>query len=157
MYRIFRGSNGIVDAINKISNGASLPYNYQTKTFNESHPLVIELRQWEQETGTPLDLSDHPPDPVPPPELNWSELLNAMNNAALFTRIYASSTSNLQTNSAFGFLMFCLTSLHNPDNLQLALTDLQTHIQPAFSEGEIDFVNQALLNNNFTFQLNINN
>lgn len=61
MYKMFYDSNGRVDAINRESDGASLPYNSQSKTFDETHPLVLELRQWEQNSGTPLDLSDRTP------------------------------------------------------------------------------------------------
>ena len=65
-YRIFRDNYGVVNAVNRIWDGASLAYNWQTKEFDETDPLTIELRQWEQENGA-LDLSDFPPDPQPEP------------------------------------------------------------------------------------------
>lgn len=156
MYRVFRTSLGVVDAINRLSDGSSLPYNAQSKTFNESHPLTIELRQWEQDRGTPLDLSDHPPDVVPPPEPNWSELLNNIRDSGLITRFYASAKENLGANASFTLLINCLVGLYDVASLELALTDLQVYIQPVFSEGEIDFLNQSLSTNDFPFQLTYN-
>jgi hypothetical protein len=61
---IFRNNLGQVDSVNRIFDGASLPFNYQNKTFDESDPLVIELRQWESQNGA-LDLGDIPPEPEP--------------------------------------------------------------------------------------------
>jgi hypothetical protein len=63
-YLIFRNNLGQVDSVNRIFDGASLPFNYQNKTFDESDPLVIELRQWESQNGA-LDLGDIPPEPEP--------------------------------------------------------------------------------------------
>ncbi len=51
-YRIFRNRQGLVDAINRTSDGVTVPI------WDESDPLTIELRQWELENGA-LDLSDH--------------------------------------------------------------------------------------------------
>jgi hypothetical protein len=62
MYKIFRNILGHVDAINDI-HGASLPYDPITKTFDESNPLTISLRQYEAINGA-LDLSDHPVAPL---------------------------------------------------------------------------------------------
>jgi hypothetical protein len=66
MYKIFRNSFGIVDAVNR-DDGASLAFDPMTQTFDELHPLTIELREWEKEHGA-LDLSIQPP---PPPPLEW--------------------------------------------------------------------------------------
>ncbi|MGL4623250.1 MAG: hypothetical protein ACRCZS_30080 [Chroococcidiopsis sp.] len=66
MYRIFRNDLGIVDAIN-LDDGASLPYNPITKSFDESDPLTIALRSWEQEHGE-LDLSDRESEPIIEPQ-----------------------------------------------------------------------------------------
>lgn len=43
------------------SDGAALPYNLETKEFDEFSELVIELREWEA-VNAPLDLSNKPPD-----------------------------------------------------------------------------------------------
>lgn len=64
MYIVYRNNLGQVDAVNRASDGASLPYNPQTKEFDELDPMVVELRSWEQENGA-LDLSDHPTDSDP--------------------------------------------------------------------------------------------
>lgn len=64
MYKFFYTNQGVLDAIASPS-GASLPFNSQTKTFDESHPLTVELRAWEQKNGA-LDLSDRAPEPIPP-------------------------------------------------------------------------------------------
>lgn len=61
-YKIFRNDLGVVDAI-ATTQGASLLFDPQTKTFDESDPLTIELREWEAENGA-LDLGDHPVDPL---------------------------------------------------------------------------------------------
>lgn len=61
MYRLFYNNLGQLDAIASPS-GASLLFNPQTKTFDEAHPLTVELRAWEQENGA-LDLSDREPEP----------------------------------------------------------------------------------------------
>lgn len=58
MYRFFYNNEGKLDAINQ-EDGASLPYNPQTKTFDESHPLTQKLREWETTNGT-IDLKDLP-------------------------------------------------------------------------------------------------
>ncbi len=58
MYRIFYNQLGQVSAINRIPDGASIPWK------NESDPLTIELIEWEKENGK-LDLSDREPEPVP--------------------------------------------------------------------------------------------
>lgn len=55
MYKLFYNDLGKVDSINRQFDGASLPFDSATKTFDESHPLVIELREWEQKNGQ-LDL-----------------------------------------------------------------------------------------------------
>jgi hypothetical protein len=62
MYTIYRNNLGQVDAINALS-GSSLVFDPLTKTFDESHPNTIALREWEKENGT-LDLSDRPVDPI---------------------------------------------------------------------------------------------
>lgn len=157
MYRVFRTQEGTVDAVNRMSDGASLPYSYQSKSFNESHPLVIELRQWEQQTGTSLDVSDHPPAILPPPEPNWSEFLNSIRYAGLATRFYASAKDSLVVNTAFTLLIDCLTGLYDIDGFQTAFIDLQNYVQPPFSEGEVNYMNQALSDNDFPFQLTFNN
>jgi hypothetical protein len=53
VFRIFRNSIGVVDAVNN-ARGESLPL---PLSDYEDDPLVIELREWEQENGK-LDLSD---------------------------------------------------------------------------------------------------
>ncbi len=57
MYKLFYNQFGEVDAINRTTDGATIPWNNQTQAFDEEHPLVIELRQWEAE-NEPLDLSN---------------------------------------------------------------------------------------------------
>lgn len=59
-YVVFRDNRGVVDAVNRESDGASLPYYPETKTFDEEHPLVIEMREWLAD-GNILDLSDRSP------------------------------------------------------------------------------------------------
>ena len=57
MYKIFYDRNGKVSSVHRESDGAQLAFNPETKIFNETDPLVIELRGWEAENGE-LDLSD---------------------------------------------------------------------------------------------------
>lgn len=61
-YKIFRNDLGVVDAI-ATTQGASLLFDPETKTFDENDVLTIELRSWEAENGK-LDLSDRQPDPL---------------------------------------------------------------------------------------------
>lgn len=61
MYKIFYNDLGVVDAVNSLD-GATLPYDTTDKTFDESDPLTIALRSWEQVNGK-LDLSDRPVEP----------------------------------------------------------------------------------------------
>lgn len=62
MYKLSYTTQGILDAINRESDGVSLPFYPATKTFDELDPLVVELRQWEASHEV-LDLSDREPDP----------------------------------------------------------------------------------------------
>ena len=55
-YRIFRNSLGVVDALNRSPDGATVPI------WDEGDPLTIELRQWEKINGV-LDLSAHAVEP----------------------------------------------------------------------------------------------
>lgn len=56
-YQVFRNSEGIVDAVNRISDGVSLPWNYITQSMDdETNELVVELRRWEAQNH-PIDLS----------------------------------------------------------------------------------------------------
>lgn len=61
-YKLFYNDQGILDAINDPL-GSSLLFDPATKTFEESDPLTIALRSWEQENGE-LDLSDRLVDPL---------------------------------------------------------------------------------------------
>lgn len=60
-YRIFYNDLGVVDAVNS-PDGDSLPFDSLTKTFDETDPLTIALREWEASKGA-LDLSDRPIEP----------------------------------------------------------------------------------------------
>lgn len=65
-YRVYRDNLGVVNAVNRISDGASLLYYPRTREFDELHPMTVELREWEEKVGEPLDLTDHEPDQPPP-------------------------------------------------------------------------------------------
>lgn len=67
MYTIYRNNLGQVDAINIQSTGESLTFDPLTKTLDETDPLTIALRSWEQENGK-LDLSDRA-EAEPEPEI----------------------------------------------------------------------------------------
>ena len=60
-YLISRDQLGQAIAINRQSDGASLLFDPDNKTFVEDHFLTKELREWETKNGL-LDLSDVPPD-----------------------------------------------------------------------------------------------
>lgn len=60
-YRINRDNSGRVALVHRID-GVLLPFNTETQTFDESHPLTQELRAWEAIHGK-LDLSDAEPEP----------------------------------------------------------------------------------------------
>ncbi len=45
MYHIFRDESGVVDAVNRKSDGKSVPW------LEPKHPLTIELREWEKVNG----------------------------------------------------------------------------------------------------------
>lgn len=62
MYKVFRDNLGAVRAINS-PEGNGLPYDPNTKSFDEAHPLTIALREWEAENGV-LDLSTRPVEPL---------------------------------------------------------------------------------------------
>lgn len=67
-YKIFRNSEGKVDALNRELDGATVPF------WDETHELTIELRQWEAENGA-LDLNDTQPDPTPlVKSINWDQI-----------------------------------------------------------------------------------
>jgi hypothetical protein len=86
MYKIFHNNLGKPDAINRLSDGASLPFNSATKTFDESHPLTVELRAWEAIHGA-LDLSDRPPEPLPPPPPDWRAFRLALMGDIAYNRM----------------------------------------------------------------------
>ena len=71
-YKIYYDSFGNPSMIIRESDGAALPYNLETRKFDESSDLVIELRQWESANQL-LDLSNKPPD---------TDLVNAKLTAA---------------------------------------------------------------------------
>jgi hypothetical protein len=72
-YRYFRNSLGQIDAINRVSDGATVP------TWDLEHPLTIEYQTWLAENPEfAADLGDRPdlaydPFPVQP---NWDEFFD---------------------------------------------------------------------------------
>lgn len=59
-YTVFRNGLGKVDAVNRDSDGATVPI------WDEADPLTVDLREWEAVNGA-LDLSDRPPPPKEKP------------------------------------------------------------------------------------------
>lgn len=62
IYRQEWNIEGLLVAIYKDATGQQLYFYPNTKTFDENHPLTIELRENEDLYGV-LDLSDKPPEP----------------------------------------------------------------------------------------------
>lgn len=62
IYRREWNIEGLLVAIYKDATGQQLYFYPNTKTFDETHPLTIELRENEALYGV-LDLSDKPPEP----------------------------------------------------------------------------------------------
>lgn len=52
MYQLFRNSDGKIDAVNRISDGVSVPF------WDSSHPLTKELKEWE--LLNPINWNDMP-------------------------------------------------------------------------------------------------
>ncbi len=75
-YQIFRNNLGRVDAVNRTSDGATVPIG------DETDALTIELREWEAINGT-LDLSDYPSAPMPEPPLNYLGFRNGLFTEAI--------------------------------------------------------------------------
>lgn len=60
LYAKYYSKEGKLTTINLAATGESLPFNFESKIFNESNPLVIQLRQNEAQYGQ-LSLSDRAP------------------------------------------------------------------------------------------------
>jgi hypothetical protein len=69
---------------------ARLPFNPTNKTFSESDPLTIQLRQWEATNGA-INLSDRAPSPQTP-DLDWKQFRRTMWPNAGFRRMVKDST-----------------------------------------------------------------
>lgn len=52
MFHLIYSPENKVEAVEK--SGAKLPFNPAAKTFDEAHPLVVELRKWESENNIDL-------------------------------------------------------------------------------------------------------
>ncbi|MGL5876232.1 MAG: hypothetical protein ACRC2V_00360 [Xenococcaceae cyanobacterium] len=66
MFETVHNALGRLESIYVTQDGIKFPlsFNPVDKTFDESHPRTIALREWEKENGS-LDLSDRLPEPVP--------------------------------------------------------------------------------------------
>jgi hypothetical protein len=90
MYRVFRTDSGKVDAINRIEDGATVPF------WDEADPLTIEFRTWVVEHPE-FDISDHepPPTPEPTPQPDWSQFRSRLSIHAAILRIVQADPRNL--------------------------------------------------------------
>lgn len=57
-YTVFRNSNGEVDAINRVEDGATVPF------WDAEDPLTQEFEEW-RSNNPDFDTSNHPPEPKP--------------------------------------------------------------------------------------------
>jgi hypothetical protein len=63
MFELIRDQNGVLTQIIERPSGASVPYNVTTKVMDETSPITVRFRAWEQENGQ-LDLSNIPVETV---------------------------------------------------------------------------------------------
>lgn len=81
-FEAIRNSLGQVDSVVRRPDGASVLFDFQTKTFDELDNLTKQLRDWEIENGE-LDLSDIPPLP-PPLELVRQQAIDRITQETIY-------------------------------------------------------------------------
>lgn len=118
-YQVSRNSLGVVDAINRRSDGATVPY------WDQADLLTIELREWESINGV-LDLSDRLVEPQIQTE-NYMGFLNGLLSEGheLFLSVRTLADSNLPLSN-------CYTDLQGAIGFGQSLT-LQSAISNLFA------------------------
>jgi hypothetical protein len=125
-----------------------LPFNAATQTLDESHPLTIELRQWEAENGVVVET------PQPPPPPNWIKLTNSLRGTELFAKVYNEAKINPQVAVPFNLLVSTLNSVTpNLNDLTFSLREIKALMGEKLTQSDIEFVNQVLADNFFPFTI----
>lgn len=143
-YRVFRNSAGVVDAINRISDGATVP------TGDAANKLTQEYQQWKQ-ANPGFDDRNHTPGPAPKPKPNWAQFRAALRDNNAYFRIMALNSRNLTLNGWFVWVLGKLDS--NPGLLSelKATWDAIATNTPVFLPGEINSLNAIASASNMPF------
>lgn len=97
-YQVFRNSNGKVDAINRVTDGATVPL------WDEADLITVEFREWLR-NHPEFDVSDHPPQPAARPDPNWTQFRAQMGMNSVYLRIATASPVNQVLNSTLIWLL----------------------------------------------------
>lgn len=131
-YRVSLNELGQVDAMNRVSDGATVPFE------DESDELTIELREWEAENGV-IDLSDHfvaPPIKAEPP--NYQGFYDALlsEGVGLFGIVRGLASLDLSVNACYTDLIAAIGFGKLP-GFQMSISNLilvMRTVQPFSSE-----------------------
>lgn len=109
-----------------------------TYKLDETSELSKELRTWEA--------SNYPILQSP----KWQELTAALRGTEVFGKVYAASENNSKILRDFNLLTSTLNSARPVlSDLELALTNLKTEMGEELTAADLQFVNQALVDNYF--------
>lgn len=147
MYQIFRNSLGAVDAVNRMSDGATVPY------LNANDELTIEMRQWELEHGA-IDLSDRLVEPsIKEEQPNYQGFYDALlsEGLTLFSSVRGLAASSLPVNACYTDLVAAIGFEKLP-GFQMSITNLVLTMQgigQPFSNEQIAQIRSLLDANGF--------